>query len=262
MALNIPESKREVFKSHTIVRCIVRLDFEDVFDVSDLAKSIIPEISNKYPQRRKENAINLKILSKEQDSNKDNDDVIKESVYVFFNEDNNSIKLGNTFILIDCSNYINFDDLLEIFKTLLNKLTELYPDNKYRRLGLRKINAFFEKETENNLASFEDKLNEFYTDHLNKNVFDSALREDYHKISVPDLNDMEMLLQFRTDKGHKDNENNRRFILDIDFFTINIEEKDIEQKLKDLNSRLFDVYVWSIKDKLKNKLRDGVCVDT
>ena len=70
-------------------------------------------------------------------------------------------------------------------------------------------------------------------------------------------NNIECVLQYRTEKGFVEDKPQRRFILDLDCFSKDIESKKVLDTLKTLNKKIFDIYYWSITEKQKEILRKG-----
>lgn len=256
--VSIPEAKREIFKTHTIKNCIVKLDFEDVFDIEDFAKEIISITSSEFPHRRKESQVTVgfNVKANSEDIIQKAEDIKSVPVYTFFNENKDTIKLCNEFFLIQYQNYQNFEKLFDVFSNIFKKFEEKFPNNKYKRLGLRKINMFFSEENDG-LSTFEKSLNPFFVNHLKSGFLDKNLFEDYHKLAFNDSNNTECILQFRTEKGIIEDKLQRRFILDIDYFTKEINSENITENLKLLNDKIFNLFMFSITETQKELMRKG-----
>jgi uncharacterized protein (TIGR04255 family) len=139
-----------------------------------------------------------------------------------------------------------------VFKTL----SELHPKNKYIRLGLRKINVINLPEETSELQDFNQYLIDFFTSHLDKKIFDSTLREDIHKLVIPDKDSHELILQYSTRTAILNDKKVRQFFLDVDYSADkNIDDTNVESTLDLLNKKIFNVYHWATKEKLREELR-------
>lgn len=257
MSINIPHAKREVFKQHIIRRCILRIDYSDLFDVSDFTKSLINVLTDKYPVRKREKEGLLlfpqDITENSEEKKEDNKFLVNS--FIFSDKDGlNFIKINNHFISYEFNSYVNFDDALSVFNVVFNEFKKYFPRTIITRLGLRKINVY-EQEEEKSLQSFREYFNPFYTSHLTDGLFDKDLIIDQHIMTSSDNNGLNINLKYATQPGILNDRKYRRFILDIDCFTGDVNEDNVNERLKVVNDRIFDIFSWSITDKLKEELR-------
>lgn len=260
MTLRIPQAKHITFDKHTIKQCILRLDYSDLFDISEFAKKLIPLLTKKFPIRKLEKEAFM-LFPQLFDKDKEKDDIVDKKnntildIYSFESSDGlNVIKISNKHISFELNNYKDFKDLLADFEMVFSEFNKHFPEIALTRLGLRKINIIGSEE-ENALETFKNYLNTFYTSHLTNGPFDSNLDTDRHIMSTSDVNDLNIILKYTTQSGYASNKKCRRFILDIDCFTMKADANNIISRLNEINQRIFDVYYWSISDNLRKELK-------
>jgi len=233
----------------------LRLDFSDLFDISSYVKKLIPLLSNKYPIRNKEEEISV-FFSDLINNKESKHSPVPVDNYIFANIDTtNQIKINSRFISLIFTKYKDFEDMIADFNMVFDEFTKTYTNIAYTRLGLRKINILELEENKGVLQTFKDYFNDYLVHHLVSGPFDSTLSTDQHTMISQDSNNMNLILKHATQNGVRNDKSYRRFILDIDYYMKELTNKFIPEQLSILNQRIFDVFYWSISDKLKGDLR-------
>lgn len=252
MTFNVPKVPRDKiakeFKKHILNKVLFRIDFEDIFDAKEFASHIVSKVGTEYPKRQQEEENLIKLAEGLTTPIK------KVISFILFNKDNsNSIKVSSTFLVLEYNHYKCYEDLVETFKIIFSLYNKLFPNNKILRLGLRKIN-FFDKPEKDTLQTFEGYFNSFLTTQLDSKLFRSGLNEDMNSLVV-DEGDFIINYKYGTVKGKLDDNNARRFILDIDGFKVGeIAPGKLLNIANKINNKMFDIFYWSIGDKMKREL--------
>jgi uncharacterized protein (TIGR04255 family) len=241
---------RKQFKKHLLESVIVRLDFADILSAENLSSEIVSSIGCEFSERRVETGRNYKI----------SDDGIffdgeAKSWVLMDPKTKNYVKISNTFIVVEYKQYTSFEEFISIFEKVFSIYNSLFKDNELKRIGLRKVNGYIENESEK-IISFEEYFNSFLVSHLTSEIFETPddLEGDRHTLSTKNK-DYKITLNYGTSRGLSQKENARKFFLDIDCFAKeNIKSKNLLEHLDKMNDCLFDVFYWSIKDKMIRKL--------
>ncbi len=250
--LNIPKINRkevaENFHKHTIVKAILRLDFNDVFDAKQIASQTVSKLGKKYSISTEEKDVLLKA------SNFSLIPIKEITSYILKDPlTDNSIKINSTSIILEYNKYTNFDEMLKTFDVIFKVYNEIFPNNALIRAGIRKINMYHKNENKS-LQSFNKYFNKFLLSSLNKNIFDINLEQNINTFKTID-NNLNIIVQYGSQKGIINNKNARRFILDFDcFVTSDIFSDNINNIFVTINNKIFDIYYWCIGDKLKKEL--------
>ena len=173
------------------------------------------------------------------------------------NKNKNYIKINQNSILIECKTYENFNGLLQLFNEILSIYFSLYPNNNILRIGLRKIN-FYDKEEKDQLITFEEYFNDSLLPELNKKYLGTTLSQDIHSYIIKGENNEGFSINFRYGSSvfEEKEKKIRRFILDIDGYSFDdLSQKTLIEKFKKINDKIFDVFYFSIGDKIKGELK-------
>jgi len=244
------KSIRNEFKRHLIETTIIRLDFADIFTAEEFSSKAISKIGKLFTERRIEKGRNYKIS---------NEGIFFEgeakSWILLDPETKNYVKISNTFFVIEYKKYSSFEEFIETFKKVFSIYKSLFKDNELKRIGLRKINGYSEKENKK-ISSFKGYFNDFLISHLNSSIFETPddLDEDRHTISTKNKG-YKVTLNYGTSRGTQNGDNARKFFLDIDCFTKkDINSQTLLKHIDKMNNCLFDVFYWSISGKMIKKL--------
>jgi len=251
MPFNVPTvDRKEIikkFKKHILHTVILRMDFADIFDAKELASKMVAKFAKDFPQRDEETEqlfeqTEFAIVP-----------VNKITSYFLRNNDtHNYIKINKNSIALEYKTYETFEKLIGVLKDVLAIYSPIYAENRILRVGLRKIN-FFDKEEKANLEIFEGYFNKLLLPSMNNECFDTSLSQDMHSYLIKGEKEEKYSVNFKY--GTVKLEKIRRFILDIDGFSFKELNKDILiKRLEEINNKIFDIFYWSIDDKMKGEL--------
>ena len=248
-----------LFKRHLIAAVLSRIDFRPLFSFNNLVGQFQKEFSNDFPISKIGNNLGYDIdISNAKDPQISvNDDAVK-TYELINNDEKKQTKFSNTSLILEYYHYIEFESFKQTFSKLLNFIYEKESDViKPNRLGLRKINQFILEESENGVANFKNYFNKSLIEHLGIPFVNQTIDRDRHFMRFQMENNLQVNFQYGTDLGNDSENRARRFILDIDVYTLSIPNKcnEIIAMLEVMNGLLFDIFLWSIEDTMIKHLK-------
>lgn len=244
---NLREKLKDTFKHHTLKMVLTRLDFAPIFGFEVVAADYQKKFSAIYPESKIEQEAGYDI---DMSDFREPKVLLRENnqTYALSNAgEKKKIKLAPTCLILEHHSYVDFESFYKEFeeatKFVFSEKKSVFSPN---RLGLRKISSIVLEESEDILFKgyFDDRL----TSYLSLPFLNKSLNVDRHFISfsLPEDN-VQVNLQFSSEKGKKSEKDSRRFVLDIDVFTANL-PKNAEQALshlKKMNDIIFDIF-WNL----------------
>jgi uncharacterized protein (TIGR04255 family) len=258
--INIPKGQRskikDEFKTHLIVGTLARLRCEPLFAHTQIAAKLRKDLQSKYPKALETPGLVYQIefaeniLKNEKDS---------RSLALADSSKKKTVVVGSEGFLLECYDYENFDvfkaDFSEVLDGIWNhELATVQPTE----ISLRKINNFPLEESGTKIAEFGDYFNDTLSVYFSSGNFDSQLFEDRHRLAIKE-NQFEVILNYGSQKGKLGETDARRFFVDIEVKTSDIEPtiKSVMSLIEQANELIFDVFVWSLKDKMIQFLKSG-----
>ena len=252
------QRKHHAFNNHLITAALCRLDFQPLFGFENIVGKFQKRFVTEFPISKVGYDLGYDIDISDRKEPKIST-VNGPQIYELANSDHGKkIKFSNTSLILEYYKYIGFNPFRDTFSNLL----EFIFQNGGRevvtptRLGLRKINQHII--LGNNVSGFDDFFNDFLTKHFKMPFVNESMDQDKHYIRFQVDDIFGVNLQYGSDLGKQEEKDARRFILDIDVYTQNLSNDcdDIKLKFEKMNELLFDVFFWSINNKMINYLKE------
>lgn len=255
MELNkIDKSK---LKKNFLKQIILRADYVGVLQsemdlILSKAKRFLKDSGfNKYEEKTN-NEINIELdhVNVFQNSNPIKE-VKNSKIFRFINENvGYTLDLSTNFICmtINTIKYVPFEEYAKIFKGLIDICANTIEFYTVNRIGIRKINFCFLKNKDSINKYFSEKYFDCYNVYNDADVL-VVDRKTNFKLEKNKVN-----LFSKVEKGFIENDEIYVILLDIDLYSDEINEiQEIlkeNEKLADLNEKIFTIYVDTFNDEL------------
>jgi uncharacterized protein (TIGR04255 family) len=177
----------------------------------------------------------------------------REARYLFRSKDQNwTVSLRSFSLSLETSRYLDFEDFFTRLKILLDTSKEYIDTDFFTRVGLRYLNAI--PITDNQLEGW---ICPDLVASLTKGVYGSAEKYSGTIQGYTELGQY----SFRHGTKHvelREEKNQSMYILDFDYFSENIEIKNVLNTIKGFNEINFSFFNWCLGEKAKAYLGAGV----
>lgn len=249
---------KDTFKQHILKMVLTRLDFAPLFGFESIAPLYQKHFLSGFQQPSVEAEAGYDIDISDINAPKVK---LREHNQVFClsnNSEKKKIKFSPTSLILEHHKYIDFDSFFkefsEVAEFVFSKEQAVFSPT---RLGLRKINSLILDEGSGPEA-FDGYFIEGLLAHLKTPFVNKSLSADRHLMTfgIPE-EELEVNLQFSSERGKRDGVDSRRFFLDIDVFTSKLPSniKECLSKMNEMNSLIFDIFYCSIGPKTESLLK-------
>lgn len=260
--LIFPEFERVIYNKNPLIQVVCQLRFPTLLIINTNEPSEFQEsIRDVFPQYEVIKEHHQEIALQQQGDRMILPEIPQTRItnnYKFSSKDDKwYVNLTNTFLSLSTNNYVRWEEFLEFLKQPLEALVRIYRPSYINRIGLRYIDAFSRKQLELEDAFWHELIKPFALGFL------SAEDVPEDNVSLSNL-ETELSLNkdnnraiIRTSLGLIDNNPEKHFIIDSDFFTsetIEIETEEIEDNLDFLHTNATRFLRWVIEDKLHNAM--------
>ncbi|MCI8396868.1 MAG: TIGR04255 family protein [Clostridia bacterium] len=256
--------KRKDLKSNFLKQMIIRIDYDYLFekDMENIVQNSYSYlIDNDYKMKSStlaEFKVDLNTINKTSDNNNvvrvDNSD--KEEFFSFVKDENNIvIDITRNFatMTVNYEKFIYFNNLIEEFSKVVEKIKNIRKGLEIKRIGIRKINMYILKDI--------NKINEYFE----TNLFSlHALLEDKESLLAKQTLERFMMGEYKVNElcnisqGILADENGKQqtayqVIVDIDVYDDIVKNNEI--CLEKINEEVFKVYKSALKIEFLEKLK-------
>lgn len=177
----------------------------------------------------------------------------REARYLFRSKDQNwTVNLRSFSLSLETSKYLDFEDFFTRLKVLLESCKEYIDTDFFTRIGLRYLNAI--PIVDNQLEGW---ICPDLVASLTKGVFGTA--EKYSGAIQGYTEIGQYTLRHGTKLVESDEEKNQsKYLLDFDYFSENIETRDVLDSIQRFNEINFSFFNWCLGEKAKSYLGAGV----
>ena len=256
--------KRKDLKSNFLKQMIIRIDYDYLFekDMENIVQNSYSYlIDNDYKMKSStlaEFKVDLNTINKTSDNNNvvrvDNSD--KEEFFSFVKDENNIvIDITRNFatMTVNYEKFIYFNNLIEEFSKVVEKIKNIRKGLEIKRIGIRKINMYILKDI--------NKINEYFE----TNLFSlHALLEDKESLLAKQTLERFMMGEYKVNElcnisqGILADENGKQqtaYQVIVDIYVYDDIVKNNEICLEKINEEVFKVYKSALKIEFLEKLK-------
>ncbi|MCJ7511194.1 MAG: TIGR04255 family protein, partial [Dehalococcoidia bacterium] len=151
--------------------------------------------------------------------------------------------LASGSLSLETTQYRDFGDFESRFRIVEQALESVYGLDHYVRVGLRYINIFTPDEFP---GRWSDKFNPTLVGPMADPILGSKVRESRQAFILAH-EDWTIRVSHGTENDH--------YRLDIDHATeVRVDAKDVLERLRDFNGRIYQVFRWAISDELRGEM--------
>ena len=242
--LNLPPVARVKYKSNFIKTAVCELRFPTLLELeSKPPKDFQAKIRKLYPFYEPE--VMQRFGDSEGDSN--------EHRYLFRSKDRHwTITVKSFALAIETSRYVDFEDFFARFKLVLDSAKEMIDSDFFTRIGFRYINS---------IPIEDGKLDGWIRPELILPLTEGALGSIKSSASIihgyMEQGEYSLRHGLKTeDKGNMGNDV-PNYVLDVDYYSENIEFDKVEHLIKHFNETNFAFFSWCLGEKAKKLLGEG-----
>lgn len=258
-----PEVPRKVYKSNFLRHISITLNYKKISDGISLDyESFAPILSDFFPDfnigEKRDIGVSFNqqkgIIEREVESHFSN-------VLIFKNDKtNSSIKISDTDIEIDIEGrlYSSFTDIRRVLEGIFDKCCKTLSINEFLNISIKKLNVLEIDKEGRGKEGFEDFVYSAYNNFMNNDLSIPTKRfviNDFRSINMHNENSL-LNLKYGINSPENVPGDIKHIFIDARILQNMVNVQDALNSIDKINQELFNIYNWTISEKLINLINE------